>query len=104
MSTTRSRTGLAVTQLIGLLMAVIGVAVGFTARTTSQYGGADCGSVLGGGGDELTTTGVGVCSKALAAPTTWTWLLLVLGVLLIAAGWIIDVIQRNQAQSSTSPA
>lgn len=96
----RPRTALALSEIVGGLMVIIGLIVGFTDRTTSQYGGAKCGSVLGGGGEGLTTTGVTVCDRALSTPTTWTWLLLIVGILVLIAGWIIDTIQKNSHASS----
>jgi hypothetical protein len=81
--------------IIGGAMVVIGLLVGFTQKTTSQYGGAQCGSVLGGGGEDLTTTGVAVCQKALSTATTWTWILLIVGALIIVGGMIVNSMQQR---------
>lgn len=92
----RVRNALATLVIFGGIFIIIGLIVGFVGRQTGQYGGADCGSVLGGGGStDLTTTGLAVCNKALSTPTTWTWILLILGFLLLISGWVIDAIQKN---------
>lgn len=80
--------------LIGGALVIIGLVVGFGQRQTSQFGGAQCGSVLGGGGDELTTTGLAACAKALSTSTTWTWLLLAIGALVIVVGLVINAMPR----------
>lgn len=91
----QSRNALVFSILIGGAMALVGILVGFTQKTTSQYGGAQCGSVLGGGGEELTTTGVAVCAKALSSATTWTWILLIVGALIIVGGMIMNSMQQR---------
>lgn len=92
----RVRNALATLAIFGGVTIIVGLIVGFVGHKTGQYGGADCGSVLGGGGStDLTTTGVTLCNKALSTPTTWTWILLIVGFLLFLSGWIIDAIQKN---------
>ena len=83
--------------LIGGALIIVGLLVGFTQKSTSKFGGAQCGSVLGGGSDELTATGVAVCEKALSTPTTWTWLLIAVGVAVVLAGMVVNSVGRSRS-------
>jgi H+/Cl- antiporter ClcA len=97
--TERARNALATMEIVGVILLIAGLIVGFAGHKTAQFGGADCGSVLAGGGGELTNTGFALCDKVMSAPTAWTFILLICAVLLLICGWIVDAVQESAHQA-----
>lgn len=89
----RPRTALAISEIFGGFLVIVGLIVGLTSHQTMPGGGLKCGSVLGGA--DGPAYAFAACERALSTPTLWTWLLLILGALVLIAGWVIDAIQKN---------
>jgi hypothetical protein len=88
----RPRTALAAAEIVALFAFVIGLIQGFVHRTTPS--GTKCGSMFG---DSVDTS---ACESVLAAPTAWTWILLVGAAAVLAAGWVIDTRQKNASMGA----
>jgi hypothetical protein len=91
----RPRTTLAICEIAGLFMFIVGLITGLVGRTTAS--GVKCGSVLGDSGPFAS------CSDVLTGPTAWTWVLLIGAVVVVAIGWIVDT-QQKQRQLGRQPA
>lgn len=93
---TKPRTALAAAEIAAVFMLVIGLCVGLTERTSLPTGGVRCGSVFGGG------SSAAVCDGVLSAPTVWTWLLIVVGALILLGGQVVNVVDRTGTSASTA--
>jgi len=98
-SPNRPRTALAVAEIAAVFMLIIGLCIGLTERTTSSFGGASCGSVFSG-------SDAAACNQVLSAPTVWTWLLLIVGAVILIAGQVSNIVQQisRGAGTNTAPA
>lgn len=96
----RKRNALVSFLLTGVLLLAIGLLVGFTERSTVILGGADCGSVLGGGSEQLTSVGIAACGRALSTPATWTWILLAGFAFCVISGIVVDALQAATFQAA----
>jgi hypothetical protein len=75
----------------GAVFLVIGLAVGFTNHSTPDVlYSSSCGSILGGGtGQQFAKAGAMTCDQVMAAPRTWTWLLLIVAALLLVGALMV---------------
>jgi hypothetical protein len=88
------QSGVIIGSLIGVVLLVAGLWVGFAEHVPSL-----CGSVLGGSSRYISSAEAIVCDRVLSASTTWTWVLIIAAVVSFVAGLLITVFMKRTEQA-----